>query len=100
MEGDSTDDTYAELERLAASVRPEYRQVIVVRHPQGVPRDREDRSAPSLQRRSNERAESRLCFFHFFDQRRDHLEQVRHHAVVGDLEDRRVGVLVDGHDAA
>src|SRR6185503_14643577 len=32
-------------------------------------------------------------------QRRHDLEQVAHDAVVGNLEDGRIGVLVDGHDA-
>src|SRR5262249_52677770 len=31
-------------------------------------------------------------------QRRHHLEQVGDDSVVGDLEDRRFGILVDGHD--
>src|SRR2546421_3836804 len=33
-----------------------------------------------------------------FGQLRHHLEEVADDAVVGDLEDRRLGVLVDGHD--
>src|SRR5690606_31071588 len=33
-------------------------------------------------------------------QLRQHLEQIAHQADVGDLEDRRVGVLVDRHDGA
>src|SRR5690242_12038884 len=37
---------------------------------------------------------------HGFGQRGDHLESVAHDAVVGDLEDGSVGVLVDRHDAA
>src|SRR2546422_5146603 len=34
----------------------------------------------------------------FLGQRRDHLEEVGHDAVIGDLEDRRLRVLVDGDD--
>src|SRR5438552_16363135 len=37
---------------------------------------------------------------HRFGQRGHHLERVADDAVVGHLEDRRVRVLVDGHDAA
>src|SRR5262245_28781386 len=38
-----------------------------------------------------------LCFSR---QRRHYLEQVADDAVIGDLEDRRFGVFVDGHDGA
>src|SRR5437763_9656378 len=37
---------------------------------------------------------------HGLDDRRHDLEQVADDAVVGDLEDRRVGILVDGDDRA
>ncbi len=35
---------------------------------------------------------------HFFSQRRDDVEQIAHDRIVGDFEDRRLGVLVHGDD--
>src|SRR5690349_21917238 len=39
-----------------------------------------------------------LLGLHGFGELRDDLVEVAHHAEVGELEDRGVGVLVDGHD--
>src|SRR5579871_524941 len=36
-----------------------------------------------------------LSLSHRLCQRRNHLEQIPHHAVIGDLEDRRVLILID-----
>jgi hypothetical protein len=44
------------------------------------------------------RGELALGFLDFFHQRGDYFEQVAHDAVVGDLEDGSVGILVDGDD--
>ena len=41
-----------------------------------------------------------FCFFEFFDQGGDDFEEVAYDAVVGDFEDRRVLVFVDGGDGA
>src|SRR4051812_22760749 len=41
-----------------------------------------------------------LCFFDLFHQRRNDVEQIPDHAKVRDLEDRRLGILVDGDDGA
>src|SRR5207302_9373880 len=43
---------------------------------------------------------SRLNFLHFLNQRRNDVEQVADYAVIGDLEDRSLGVFVDGDDGA
>ncbi len=45
-------------------------------------------------------ASRKLPFLQFSGERRRDLEQIAGNAVVGDLEDRRVGVLVDRHDGA
>ena len=43
-----------------------------------------------------------LCgfFFEFFDQRRDNLKKITDDAVMGDFENGRVLILVDGGDGA
>src|SRR5207237_8038832 len=43
---------------------------------------------------------SRFHFLHFLNQRRNDVEQVADYAVIGDLEDRSLGVFVDGDDGA
>src|SRR5207237_10413954 len=45
-------------------------------------------------------APCRYSFLEFLNHARHDLEQIAHDAVVGDLEDRRFLVLVDGDDAA
>src|SRR5260370_40281213 len=43
---------------------------------------------------------SGLGFLRFLRQRGDEIKQVAHHAVVGDLEDRRLGIFINGDDGA
>src|SRR5580765_5339949 len=48
----------------------------------------------------NLKLRSRFSFLDFFDERRHNLEQISHHCVVSDLEDRCLAVLIHRDDGA
>ena len=86
-------------QRLAASLLLQLRQPERRGQPRRPAADDQDVDFERVARH-RVRGPAPLAFLQFADERRRNLEDVALNAVVGDLENRRLGVLVDGDDGA
>src|SRR5204863_2331848 len=55
-------------------------------------------NAPTPVRNSSQNARTATSAFERFDHCRNDLEEIAHDSIIGDFEDRRVGILVDRDD--